>query len=114
MRIGMLSLPRWCRLTPPGQTEPADARWGSFDAGAAWGYLALQGAKQGLSTHAMAGFIPEAAAAATGAGERFKVEVAVAVGVRGDAGSLPEQLQAREKPSPRLPVAELAFAGPVV
>ncbi|MDR6708626.1 MULTISPECIES: nitroreductase family protein [unclassified Novosphingobium] len=101
------------QITAPGASEATPAKWNSFDAGAAWAYLALQGAKRGLSTHAMAGFDPEAAAKATGAGERYKVEVAVAVGWRGDAGDLPEALQAREKPSPRLSVNEIAFHGPL-
>jgi len=37
----------------------------------------------------------------------------VAVGWRGEVGDLPEGLQGREKPSPRLPVSEIAFSGPL-
>jgi len=51
------------------------------------------------------------AAAATGAGGRFKVELAITVGRRGDPASLPQALQAREAPSPRLPLEQLVFAG---
>jgi nitroreductase len=98
-------------ILAPGKTEPQPATTASFDAGAAWGLLALQGTKLGLSTHAMAGFDAARAAQVTGAGDRYKVEVAVAIGRRGDAAALPEALQAREAPSGRLPVSELAFNG---
>jgi len=98
-------------IVAPGTSEPVPATKASFDAGAAWAYLALQAAKSGLATHGMAGFDAELAAAATGAGERFKVELAIAVGQRGDRASLPESLQAREEPSPRLPLEQLVFAG---
>lgn len=79
-----------------------------FDAGAAWISLALQAHKLGLFAHAMAGFdhqrvytelqIPA---------EEYKVMVAIAVGHYGDPTQLPEELQVREHPSPRKPLAEL-------
>ncbi|NML95696.1 NAD(P)H-flavin oxidoreductase [Novosphingobium olei] len=46
-----------------------------------------------------------------GANDRFKVEAAIAIGRMGDKATLSEALQAREAPSPRKPVEELAFAG---
>ena len=41
----------------------------------------------------------------------YRVEAAYAVGRLGDKATLPEALQAREFPSPRLPVSEIAFEG---
>lgn len=98
-------------FTPPGQTEAVPARTNSFDAGAAWAMLALQAAKDGLSAHAMAGFDSVRAGEVIGAGDRFKIEAAVAIGRRGDRASLPEPLQAREVPSPRRPIADTIFKG---
>ena len=47
---------------PPGKSEPVESRTHSFDAGAAWGFLALQALRLGYVTHAMAGFdVPRAA-----------------------------------------------------
>jgi nitroreductase len=97
----------------PGKAELVPAITGSFDAGAAWAYMALQAHKQGLITHAMAGFDAEKAAQVTNAGQRYKIETAVAIGHQGDAASLPESLRAREVPSGRLPIGQLAYAGPL-
>ena len=98
-------------ILAPGKTEPQPATTASFDAGAAWGLLALQATKLGLHTHAMAGFDHARAVAVTGSGERYKIEAAVAVGRRGEVTALPEPLQAREVPSSRLPVSEISFNG---
>jgi nitroreductase len=83
-----------------------------FDAGAAWISLALQARKLGLYAHAMGGFdrqrvydelqIPA---------EEYTVMVAIAVGRYGDPAQLPEELQAREHPSPRKPLSELFRRG---
>lgn len=98
-------------ILPPGGSEPVAAATASFDSGAAWAYFALQAAKQGLASHAMAGFDAVKAAGATGAQERYKVEVAIAVGRWGDPASLPEGLRAREVPSSRLLLRDITFAG---
>lgn len=98
-------------ILAPGASEPQTATTASFDAGAAWAQLALQATQLGLHTHAMAGFDHTNAPAVLGAGERYKVEVAIAIGRQGNKADLPEALQARETPSPRKPVEELAFAG---
>ncbi|MFI4949988.1 MAG: nitroreductase family protein [Caulobacterales bacterium] len=84
----------------------------SFDAGAAWGYLALQAQKLGWAAHGMAGFDHAAAYAATGLPESdFQVEAAIAIGRPTDAGVLPEQFRAREVPSGRTPVESFVFEG---
>ncbi|TWB28349.1 nitroreductase family protein [Nitrospirillum bahiense] len=95
----------------PGQTDPVPATTNSFDAGAAWALLALQAQKLGLHTHAMAGFDRARATEVTGAGDRFRIEAAVAIGRKGDPATLPEPLRAREFPSPRRPLAETAYRG---
>ncbi len=99
--------------TMPGKDELVPSGSHSFDAGAAWGFLALEATRIGLATHAMAGFDRARAAAAAGAGDAFKPEAMIAIGRRGDAAELPEALRARETPSPRKPISEIAFHGPI-
>ncbi|WP_419901813.1 hypothetical protein [Kiloniella sp.] len=43
--------------------------------------------------------------------ERYKIEIAVAIGKRADPKVLPEELQERETPSQRLAIEEIAFTG---
>ena len=92
--------------------EPAPHPTHSFDAGAAWGYLALQAHLSGWAAHGMAGFDHAKAYDATGLPESdFRIEAAIAVGRATDASVLPESYQAREVPSGRIPVSEFAFEG---
>lgn len=80
----------------------------AFDAGAAWMALALQAQHLGLSAHAMGGFDPAAALALAGlSGDTHQALCAIAVGRRGDAATLPADVQAREHPSDRLPLDEI-------
>jgi nitroreductase len=99
------------RFTPPGKTEASDNGSHAFDAGAAWGYLALQAHMSGWASHAMGGFDRAAMAAAVKLPEGHVLHAAVAIGKQGEASSLPEALQAREVPSPRLPLSEIAVRG---
>jgi nitroreductase len=92
---------------PDGRPHPSHA----FDAGAAWMSLALQGSAMGLVVHAMGGFDRERAPQAIGLPPGYEIHCVVAVGKPGDPAALPEQLRAREQPSARLPVEQLAFAG---
>lgn len=89
----------------------APNRWAAFDSGAAWMSLALQAARDGLAAHAMGGFDAAALAAALGLPEGHSLQAVVAVGHPGRPDSLPEPLRAREAPSPRLPLEEIAFHG---
>lgn len=98
-------------ISLPGKDEPAPSGTASFDTGAAWGFLALQATKLGRHTHAMAGFDHARAAEVTGASERFRFEAAVAIGRIGDPASLPDTLRAREIPSHRRAIDEIAFHG---
>ncbi len=84
----------------------------SFDTGAAWENLALQGAMKGLVVHGMQGFDYERARAALGIPEGFRVEAMAAVGRPGRAEQLPEPLRGREVPSDRKPLAETVCEGP--
>lgn len=83
----------------------------AFDTGSAWLSLALQAHKDGLVSHAMGGFDRERARVVLAVPEAYELQAAVAVGYQGDAAQLPQALQSREVPSPRLEVSELAFAG---
>jgi nitroreductase len=86
-------------------------RTAGFDAGAAWMSLALQARAMGLFAHAMGGFDKEKLAAAIGLPGGHTLHCVVAVGEQGPVEALPEQLQAREKPSQRKPLAEVALHG---
>jgi nitroreductase len=98
-------------FTPAGKTEPTFSRTHSFDSGAAWANFANQVALSGWAAHGMSGFDVEAAQKALGVPDGFAVEIAVAVGRKGDGAHLPAVLLEREKPSPRLPVGDIAAAG---
>ena len=90
--------------------EPAATH--SFDTGAAWGNLALQGALKGLVVHGMQGFDYDKARIALNIPEGFKVEAMAVIGKPGRAEDLPEKLQQRETPSDRRKLNETVFEGP--
>lgn len=83
----------------------------SFDAGCAWGYLALQASAMGWATHAMAGFDHEAARDALKIPQDMHMHALIAIGRPGLASSLPDDLRERERPSDRKPLADIARAG---
>ena len=83
----------------------------SFDTGAAWALLALQATRLGYQAHGMTGVDFDAARVALEIPDRFRLEAAAVIGRLGDKASLPEALQAREKPSDRKPIADFAFEG---
>ena len=83
--------------------------WRQHDVGMANMALALQAGELGLSVHFMAGFDAAAAPASLGLDpEEYEAVCALAIGHRGTADQLPEELQDREQPSPRKPLAEVA------
>jgi len=92
-----------------GSSSPSRSH--SFDAGAAWALFALQATRMGLVVHGMTGIDFSAAASVVGLPEHYRVEAAAVVGLPGDKHQLPEALQARELPSGRKPIAEVAFLG---
>lgn len=95
----------------PDGTPKAPSHSHSFDAGAAWGMLAMQATLDGLYTHGMTGVDFDKAKAELGVPDDFRLEAAIAVGRVGDPSTLPEGLRAREQPSGRKSVQEFAFAG---
>ena len=98
------------RRAPEREPQPVYSH--SFDAGAAWAYLALQASRVGWAAHGMSGFdvlgayavmeIPEA---------EYRVEAAIAVGRPTSADTLEEPYRSREVPSPRKPVSRFVFEG---
>ncbi|SHO65512.1 Nitroreductase family protein [Pseudoxanthobacter soli DSM 19599] len=95
----------------PGADHDTPSYSHSFDAGAAWSALAHQAVKSGWHVHAMTGVDFDKAHADLAIPEVYRIEAAVAIGKLGDKSILPEGLQAREQPSPRKPLSEIAFEG---
>ena len=83
----------------------------SFDAGAAWAFMALQAMRLGYHAHGMTGVDFERARSELKLPAQFRLEAAIAVGRRGNKSSLPESLQAREAPSDRKPINSLIYHG---
>jgi nitroreductase len=83
----------------------------SYDTGAAWENLALQGTLKGLVVHGMAGFDYARAKTELNIPDDFHVEAMAAVGKPGPLTVLPEDFQARESPNTRRPISEVVFEG---
>lgn len=90
--------------------EPAVTH--SFDTGAAWENLALQGSLKGLVVHGMQGFDYERARAELNIPEGFQVEAMAAIGKPADPATLSEDLRAKEAPSDRRKLAQTICEGP--
>ncbi|WP_159881339.1 nitroreductase family protein [Paenibacillus puerhi] len=85
----------------------------AFDAGAAWGYLALQASLKGLISHAIGGFDRDKARQLLQVPDHFDLHAVIALGYQGDKDELPEALQAREIPNSRKPLSSVVFEGTV-
>jgi nitroreductase len=83
----------------------------SYDAGAAWENLALQGSLKGWVVHGMAGFDYDKARAELNIPEDYQVEAMAAIGRPGKIRSLPEKLREREKPSGRKALSDIIMEG---
>jgi nitroreductase len=83
----------------------------SYDTGAAWENLALQGTLNGLVVHGMAGFDYARAKTTLNIPDDFRVEAMAAVGKPGPISVLPEDFQARESPNTRRAITEVVFEG---
>lgn len=91
--------------------EETPMRSHSFDAGAAWGLVALQAIKLGWHTHGMGGFDQERARDILALPEHYRLEIVFALGRRGGPETLPEGLRAREIPNHRKALSEIATEG---
>jgi nitroreductase len=83
----------------------------SYDTGAAWAYLGVQGWMSGLVVHGMAGFDYARAAEMLRLPPDHKVEAMIAIGRPGPPEGLPESHRGRETPSQRRPVRDVVFEG---
>lgn len=92
------------RNQKPAQTH-------SYDTGAAWQNIALEGFSKGLVVHGMQGFDYEKAQKDLGIPADYQVEAMIAIGKKGSKELLSEELQKKEAPSDRKPLTELIFEG---
>jgi len=83
----------------------------TFDTGAAWENLALEGTSRGLVVHGMEGFSYDKALALLPEG--YEVNAMFAVGKKAAKSTLSPELQTREVPSPRKKISEFVFEGKV-
>lgn len=84
----------------------------SFDTGAAWENLALQGWLKGLVVHGMQGFDYERARTELNIPEGFQVEAMAAIGKPADPSTLSDKLQEKEIPSDRRKLEKTICEGP--
>lgn len=84
----------------------------SYDTGAAWENLALQGWLKGLVVHGMQGFDYDRARTALNIPEGFQVEAMAAVGRPADPQTLPPDLLEKESPSDRRKLKQTICEGP--
>lgn len=83
----------------------------SFDTGAAWMALALEGHEKGYVVHGMQGFDYEAAKKNLNIPADYTVEAMIAIGRPAPKETLPEEMQAKEFPSGRRAVTEFVMEG---
>ena len=73
----------------------------SFDTGAAWMNLALEGSSRGYVVHGMEGFDYDKAKHTLEVPDEYQVEAMIAIGKRSSKENLPEDMQKKEEPSTR-------------
>ena len=83
----------------------------SFDVGAAWENLALQGSLNDLVVHGMEGFDYENARKELNIPDDYDVEMMFAVGKKGKKEDLPENMQKMENPGNRKKIYEIVYRG---
>jgi nitroreductase len=87
------------------------ARTHSFDTGAAWENLALQGMLSGYVVHGMQGFDYERARTALNIPDDFHVEAMIAVGEPQDRDQMSEEMRVRETPNSRRSIDQTVCEG---
>jgi nitroreductase len=92
-------------------TEQVVSAWHSFDTGAAWMSFALQAHMLGWATHGMGGFFNDKVRANLHVPDNFVIDAVIAVGKQGAADALPDDLKAREVPTPRRALNETLMHG---
>ncbi len=97
------------RTTSTGEEAPNTTH--AFDTGAAWASLAFQAHLSGLVTHGMGGFDKDKLAKALNVPQGYSLHAVIAIGHPGDPAALSEALRAREVPSQRKPLSEIAARG---
>lgn len=83
----------------------------SYDTGAAWMSIALEGSSRGYVVHGMSGFDYDKARKSLNIPEGYTVEAMAAIGKRAPKEDLPEEMQKMEAPSTRKPLSEIAIPG---
>ncbi|MCS6899053.1 MAG: nitroreductase family protein [Myxococcales bacterium] len=106
-RAGALILLAARTVNDQGKPMPS----ASFDTGAAWMALALQGTKMGLVVHAMGGFDAERSKVEVGLPPEVVPCCMIAVGQPGSVEDLPEPYRSREQPNDRKPQATFVSEG---
>ena len=86
-------------------------RTNQFDAGTAWGFLALAAHQNGFITHGMAGFDYDKARDVLGVPDDFDILATIALGKREDISILPPEVQAKEAVSSRRALSETIMEG---
>ncbi len=83
-----------------------------FDLGAATGFLTLQAAELGLSTHQMAGYDKEKARKAFGIPEEYDLGSVVALGYQGEPSALKHETMLSQETTPRTrkPLSEIVLS----
>ncbi len=85
--------------------------YAAFDCGAAWMSLTVQARAMGLYTHGMGGIAHDKVKARFDIGDDFTVLCGFAVGVADHAETLPQDLAAKETPTPRKALSEIVRRG---
>ena len=93
------------------ENKDGPCRTHSFDTGAAWQNLALEGASRGYVVHGIEGFDYEKAKTMLRLPIDYQVEAMIAVGKRAPVEQLSSELQKREVPSGRKPISEISSEG---
>lgn len=83
----------------------------SYDTGAAWMSLALEGSSRGYVVHGMEGFDYAKAKTDLNVPDDYQVEAMAAIGKRAPKESLPPEMQAKELPSDRKSLNTIIFEG---
>jgi nitroreductase len=88
------------------------SRTHSYDTGAAWENLALQGCLRGYVVHGMQGFDYDRARTTLNIPDDYQLEAMAAIGRPGRMEDLPEALQERESPNDRRKMVQTVCEGP--